>query len=290
MKRIRIVIGMLVMAVLLGICAPTEMKAADSYTDPQTFFNSCEYKNHAEFTDNYIYFCTKGKTAASTSQMRFYTLGFQITATGNGSSMYIDVKRGGNYLVEVKELAYDDGFTYTLYKISYDDICKVMGNKNSTTWNNINKASAVTFQMDAIMTYKPSGSDTPACEITAESTTGKITPSTSKLWYTNNSEDLSELEDMFSVGRFEHYKGIKQTLRNNTLTVNFYAKYTDVTATGYKIDPVTSKITTLTGGVFQRTGNHFRHIVFVIRLLLDASKKEFHMKPLSHTLDIARKK
>jgi len=81
------IIGMLILCLLLTVVPDYEIKAALSYSDPKTFFDTCtDQKRHAEFTDGYIYYCTKGKTAGSSSYKRFRTIGFQITASAGDNN------------------------------------------------------------------------------------------------------------------------------------------------------------------------------------------------------------
>lgn len=250
------IIGTLIICMLLLLLPTDETKAADSYTDPKTFFDTCKNREtHAEFTNGHIYYCTKGKTAGSTASKRFRTIGFQITASAGGYSMSIDVARGGSYLFDVAgDVLYSDGSTYNLYCISYETIAELMQGKDPDTWAAINNSSLVNFKIDAIMSVVPSGSSFPVGYVAYEGAGALMFGGdTSRIYYVGTPWGLSGIESEFGAGKFTYYKDINKFIQNPTLTVNLYAGETGVTSTkGYKIESSTNKIEnyTLTGKRF----------------------------------------
>ena len=142
------------LVIMAGTIVPivAAQKSDDYYKNAETFFNECDDQYyHTDFANQSIYYAVRGKTAGSKNMLRYYTIGWQITAAANGKSMSVDVKRDGNYLISEPEVPAKDGYTYTLFHISYENIAKLMTAKDAATWTTINKSSSVTFYMDAIM-------------------------------------------------------------------------------------------------------------------------------------------
>ena len=175
-------------------------KSDDYYKNAKTFFDECDDQYyHIEFANQTIYYATRGKTASSNNVRRYNTIGWQITAEANDMSMSIDVKRNGNYLTSEPEVPAKDGYTYVLFCISYENIAKLMNAKDPDTWAAINKSSAVTFYMDAIMSIKQPGKDSPEGYIVSENGNGTVTfNGSSHVYYMRDMAQRNAIQSMFS--------------------------------------------------------------------------------------------
>lgn len=244
-KRKSIILNLIIFIFVFCLMIPTEVKAsADSYTDAKTFFETCsDTEYHVDFADMSIYYATKAKSASSGKSLRYQTIGWQIRLEANGQSISVDVKRGGSYLQEVNEEYSTDGYCYSLYKINYNQLCDLASKKNPTAWNSMKTASTIYVYMDAILSWKNPGSNTPAGDIISENGYGSVTfNDATKVWYMGNEADRNVALSKFNT-KFEGYYNLKRPVKNNTLNITYNAGYTDVTSTaGYKIDPLTGQI------------------------------------------------
>jgi len=239
-KNIKTLLVVMLTTLLCASCFISETKAADSYRDPKTFFDTCNDRNyHVEFTDGSIFYATKGRTSQSASNTRFRTIGFRITATGNRQSMSICVKRNGLYLKDVAgDVSYSDGFTYNLYQIKYETIAQIMNNNDANLWATINNGSYVTFRMDAIMTTVPSGSNTPVADVATESN-GYLTYTNggNGVYCVGDAGGLAAMEETFGKGTFQYYYNIQKGLFNNNLVVYYFSGADGVTSSkGYQVN------------------------------------------------------
>lgn len=132
------------LSILMHGIGTESYEAATNYDNAKEFYTSTESpkdKAHAEAYNGMFYLSTCGKTASSSTRLRFFTLGFDVTLSANGYEVSFAVKRGGAYvgdtyvgdgsMIEHVSAARDDtdGYSYRLYyiptKTLYDLASKV---------------------------------------------------------------------------------------------------------------------------------------------------------------------
>ncbi len=234
MKKIKQLIIVLIAMIMTIPFGMTEMKAADSYEDASTFFNSAnDDKYRCEFIDDYFYYATKGKIGSADNR-RYGSIGWRIIATGNGQSMYVDVARSWNngtssykseYLEEIQEEQETEGstkYSYNLYRISYSNIAKRMNGKNATLWTEICKGNSVQFQFTAILSVKPGGSTDTTSHIIKELPNGEVTfDNKTHVYYVGTEEGLAGIQALFTSTDFSPFYEIQGRLYNPTLSIQY---------------------------------------------------------------------
>lgn len=247
MKQIYKRIGMLLLCIVCILFAcPEEAEAASSYTDAKLYYDTCEDKtNRIEFVggegQERIYFANRAGVG-STAYKRFTTIGWEITMTGNGKSISMDFKIDGSYLSMVHTTTHS-GYNYTLYSISYQELCKLAEIKNPSVWKEICRASEIRIRLDAIVTWKNPGSTETVCKINSESGYGTCNFSNGSYWRFSNSSDLAAAKSVFTRQTFEGYYNLGEPVPNYSYEINYYAGYTDVkSTTGYTINSTSGLI------------------------------------------------
>lgn len=237
---------------MVVLCFPAEMAyaAASSYTNAKEFFDSTGEKNgkHIDIYNGNIYFATQAKLSSSSSNLRYYTLGFDVTLTGNGKSVSFAVKRGGS-LAEVPESGKKDGtYEYILYCISTNSIRTLARATKNTSVETVLAASNIEVRMDAIMTTLQNGTVHGGI---VENGSGGITVTSNPVYRLKNSTDLSVMKDIFSGHDFKSYTNIAQPLDNCQLDIMYQlGAYTSL-GSGYTTSSVTIGGQTLTNVLFQ---------------------------------------
>ena len=152
----------LLLTALTGLT--TTYWGATSYTNAKEFYHSTEPSKpyHVETANGTIYYATCAKQASSTSNLRYYTLGFDISLSGNGHTLSFAVKRNGDSMVEIDSHS-DQTYVYNLYAINDSTLYQLASKANPTAASYILDAASITVKMDAILTTKRN--DTPAGSI-----------------------------------------------------------------------------------------------------------------------------
>lgn len=95
-KAKRIMALFLVFVMMISIGYKEEYAGATSYTNAKEFYESVSYLKKAETYNGEFYLATMAKLAASSSNLRYHTLGFDITLSGNGASVSFSVALGAS--------------------------------------------------------------------------------------------------------------------------------------------------------------------------------------------------
>lgn len=212
---------MLVLSFLIMMLPNDTYQAVDasSYTNAKEFYHSTGDK-HIDVEGGDVYFATQAKMAASSSNTRYTTLGFDVTLTGGGRNVTFSVKRGGT----LKEVPYssvqDNGYEYLLYRIAVDDLIRLAqatGNSNTSTVLN---ASIIDVCMDAIMTTKKNGVEKGWI---SENGYGGLNESSDGVYHLKNTSHLDKMMEIFSGHNFKSYKNIEDELKNHLLAIVYDA-------------------------------------------------------------------
>ena len=137
-----------------------DYQAASSYTNAKLFYESTYAKDdinddaHAEAVNGSFYFATCSKKAASSTNLRYQTLGFDVSLSANGYTVSFAVKRGDS-MPELIEAGVDDGtYVYNLYCIETEALYELGSTVNASAMEKIKKADKIRVKVDAIMTLK----------------------------------------------------------------------------------------------------------------------------------------
>lgn len=214
-----------------------EVKAADSYEDAVDFYENAKNIYHCEFADMNFYYATKGKIG-NPDKIRYGSIGWRITATANGKTLFIDVDKDPENPDKKTQMIHIDnqnynGYSYDLYSISYEAIANLMSNKDSATWNKINESSWVTFSFTAIMSIKPGGETDTVSHVIAEDGKGGVTfDNTTHVYYLGTDEGLAGIQALFTSTDFSPFYKIKQRVENPTLTITYNLNGGKINSTG----------------------------------------------------------
>lgn len=211
---------------LIGLVQPlcdTEMyQAATSYTNAKEFYESTaqtDWSYHAEAANGKVYYATQAKIASSSTNTRYYTVGFDVTLSGNGHSVSFTVQRQGGSMTQVGNPVRSGNYEYNLYVITEDKLFELATKANSTSAAYVLSASTINVRMDAIMTTISAGSTTPNGGITENGYGGFTKRGT--IYRLKDSSDLKKMKEIFSGHLFESYKDIKVDLENYLLQVRY---------------------------------------------------------------------
>lgn len=233
-KLLKPIIITVLLALSLIVPANKKLEAATSYSHAKEFYETCNNLDgqHIELYNGYLYYATYAKLATSEQNLKYTSLGFDITLYANGKSMVISLEKGGDYLRVVDSRNYkqngteyepnekkESGSNYSLYKISYEDIKTLALAKDNSLATQILSNQRITIILDAIMTTKQYGKVHGSL---SEDGKGNVKLSGTTYRLINDSE-LKELKKVFSTNghTFESFYDIRQYMSNNTLTVKY---------------------------------------------------------------------
>ena len=212
---------LLLIVTCIGILPQEQTYAATSYTNAYEFYHTAEsrlkgrkYSAEAEYGN--VYYATSAKVATSSSNLRYHTLGFDITLTGNGRSVSFAVQRGGNSMVEVdKQIV--GGYEYILYYIPEQTLYNLATTSNPSIAPTVLSASTIYVTMNAIMTTKQGASLGGGV---AENGAGGLSE-WGKVYHLGNYRHLSTMKSIFSGHDFRSYTDIQEPLKNPSLSIKY---------------------------------------------------------------------
>ena len=197
-------------------------QAASSYTNAKEFYESTARNGenyHAEAANGRVYYATKAKLASSSTNTRYYTVGFDVTLSGNGHSVSFTVQRQGGSMTQAGESVKNGNYEYNLYMITEDKLFELATKADSTNAAYVLGASTINVRMDAIMTTISPGSTTPNGGITENGYGGFTKWGT--IYRLRESAALKEMKQIFSGHLFESYTDIKAYIENYLLNVRY---------------------------------------------------------------------
>lgn len=222
-KKRKFITVCLLFALLVGLiqslCNTETYQAATSYTNAKEFYESTTRVDrlyHAEAAFGRVYYATQAKLAYSSTNKKYYTVGFDVTLSGNGRSVSFTVQREGGSMTQI-DIQKDGGYEYILYAITEDKLFELATKANSTNAAYVLSASTINVRMDAIMTTKE-GSKIKG-GITENGSGGFIPWGT--IYRLKDSSDLKKMKEIFSGHTFESYKEIYADLENYLLNVRY---------------------------------------------------------------------
>lgn len=195
-----------------------EFQAASSYTNAMMFYESrtATHNRAVETVNGTIFYATKAKLASSSTNLRYHTLGFDITLIGNGQAVTFSVSRTGGSMVQISNVQYG-GYDYILYAIQDQTLFNLAMAANPSVAPTVLDASSIYVYMSAIMTTKQGGALGGGV---SETGTGGLYE-WGKVYHLNNYAHLSTMMRTFSGHTFESYINIYDILKNYQLYVNY---------------------------------------------------------------------
>lgn len=207
----------LLWAICFSLWGKCDVQAASSYVNAKEFFESTKNPSHVEIYNGDIYHATSGRLAAPGSSLRYYTVGHDITVSGNGASVSFALKRGGS-MQEISDVK-SGGYDYELYRISCQRLVELVSARNPSSANVIFQADVIEVRMDCILTTK-SGS---ALNGGVSETGNGGLNEWGVIYHLRDAGDLRAARRVFSGHDFATCINIVEQIRNYTLTVQYDA-------------------------------------------------------------------
>lgn len=210
-----------VVAMIMGLlfAKDEEFLGATSYTNAKEFYNSTALygdRYHAEMIDGTIYYATQAKLATSSTNLKYHTVGFDISLSGNGHTVSFTVQRTGGSMVEVDSRK-DGTYQYILYAVKDDKLFDLASKADPTNAAYVLDSAIINVKMDAIITTKQGNKLNG--EI-AENGSGGFTK-WGTIYRLKNSSDLSDAKTLFVGHEFKSYTNIYEDLKNPLLQVRY---------------------------------------------------------------------
>ncbi len=199
-----------------------EYKAATSYTNAKEFYESTanDFKPyHAEMINGCIYYATCAKLASSSTNLRYHTLGFDITLSGNGYSVTFTVQRTGGSMVEVNTVN-DGTHEYILYAIWDQTLYNLAYLTNPVATSYVLSAPTINVKMDAIMTTKQNNQLGGGI---AENGAGGFSH-WGTIYRLIDPAQQAAIKNIFTGHDFKSYFDIKESLPNYLLQIRYNAQ------------------------------------------------------------------
>lgn len=230
-------------------------EAATSYSNAKEFYETTARKGelyHAEGYNGKIYYATCAKLSSSSTNLKYYTVGFDVTLTGNGHTVSFTVKRGGSYMKQVHSVQ-SGGNEYILYCIDEETIYDLASNADAANAAYVLNTSIINVRMDAIMTTKQNGILKGGI---TEHRTGKFDP-WGTIYRLKNSSDLAEIKEVFSGHSFESYQNIQAYIENYQLSICYNVKGLNATDT---TPTVSSNYSINSSGILLKSGSTYNEM------------------------------
>lgn len=221
---------MYIVGILFCICIvfmvinKSEYKAATSYDNAKEFYESTgQYGEsyHADVSNGIFYLGTKAKVASSSSNLKYYTVGYDITLYGNGTNVTFAVKRGG-CMEQVSDIT-SAGYNYLLYRINTQTLYNLAVKADEAGAKKVLQSSIITIVANAIMTTKK-----------GTSLNGNLTEDGlggvkewGIIYHLKNNAEWEEMMDIFKGHKFKSYRNIEEDIENYHLSIRYVTNGTE---------------------------------------------------------------
>lgn len=210
---------------LLSFLPLEQYQAATSYTNAKEFYESTAVsgeKYHIDTINGTIYYATCGKAASPNSSLKYCTLGFDITLSGNGHSVSFSVQRAGGSMTEI-DSSQSGSYIYSLYAIETQTLYRLASAADSDNAAYILSAPTIHVKMDAIMTTKSGNTINGSIK---ENVSGGLEEK-APVYHLKNASDLQAIKNIFTGHMFESYQNINTDLENHLLSIRYVPDGTD---------------------------------------------------------------
>ena len=220
-------IGLLLFTISMVLCSGNSSEvhaAATSHTNAKEYYNSVDLSHGGlETYGGDLYHGTKAKKATSSSNLRYRTIGFEITVFSGSDSVTFCISRTGSYvdnsIPEVDSTEGGTAYQYSLWRIPWENIKSLATTVNSSAANRIFQSSSFTVRVSHIMTTFQ-GSNVHG--YITENGNGTVTPS-GTVYYLSNSSHLASMKAIFTRHDFAGMFNVTLPMYNPSLTVYYNA-------------------------------------------------------------------
>lgn len=278
--KIRVICGAVL--VLLGITAwdMGVAQAAASYSNAREFYESTgEDGCHTAIYGGSIYYATQARLASSPYNLKYCTVGYDVSMTANGQTVEFGVRRvedGSAESGSMREVpgsgVESGGYAYNLYSIPREELEQLAGFRNPQAAQALFDHSEVQVRIDAIMTTKQYGRVHGGV---SEDGSGGLTE-WGKVYHLKNGYDLVEMRKIFPGHTFAGFHGIARTLENYALTVRYKLDGGVPEEKGFRVK---EDILTDGNGPVLTSSRLMNGIMFLNQQSIRLVKKGYHIEP-----------
>lgn len=216
---------------------PEEVKAAGSYSNAREFFESTGADGcHAEVYGGTIYYATQAKLASASNNLKYGTVGYEISLSGGGQTVEFGVRRvedGSTENGSMREVAGSrvdwNGYRYNLYAISRKELEALAYRRNAKAAEVVLGSADITVRIHAIMTTKQNG--TMHGGVTEDGAGGLA--EWGRVYHLKNQDQLEALRNVFRGHTFLSFFNVERLLHNYSLSLRYKLNGGVVKARGY---------------------------------------------------------
>lgn len=224
MKKRKHTTRLLLFTMFLSMLAPfktTEIYyAATSYTNAKEFYESTALDGenyHAEMVNGTIYYATVGRKASSNANLKYTSIGSDITLSAGGQSLTFSVKIGQS-LTQIQSANVETStHMYHLYMISTESIYQLAMAINPNIATYIFNHSQINVLMNTIMTTSQYGITNGSIR---ENGKGGLYED-GNIYHLADSLDLATMRHIFRGHDFKSYINIKEKMNNPQLQLRY---------------------------------------------------------------------
>lgn len=283
--------GMVISCVLFLFINKKTCLAATSYDNAKEFYESTGKKGesyHADVSNGKFYLGTKAKLASSSANLKYYTVGYDITLLGNGKSVKFAVKRGDS--MELVSDVTSSGYNYLLYRINTNTLYDLAVKADESVAAKVLKAPVITVIANAIMTTKRG---TTLNGNVTEDGFGKLNE-WGTIYHLENDSEWKQMMKIFSGHEFKSYRNIEEELENYELSIRYITNGTtesnkncssvSTVGNGYVQksvvvnENVTEYVLHKNGTPVTTSGKIVNEIQLISPNTIDLKKKGYHLK------------
>ena len=197
-----------------------DVSAAGSYTNAKEFYESTGTQGyHIEAYSGAIYYATKAKLASGSGNLKYGTVGYDISLSGNGQTVNFSVKRNGNGAMQevVGSRVESGGYMYNLYSIPAEKLFALAMNTSPVAAAAVFGSSGITVRIDAVMTTSQNG--VKHGDVEEDGSGGLI--EWGSVYHLKNPSDLAAMRRIFSGHYFTSFYNICLPMDNFVLSIRY---------------------------------------------------------------------
>lgn len=217
-KKRYIIMFIAIISVSFFFIKKKDFLGATSYENAKEFYESTGMQGesyHADVSNGMFFLGTKAKLASSSSNLKYYTLGYDITLFGNGTSVSFAVKRGDS-MKQISEVT-KSGYNYLLYCIDTETLYDFASKADKTNAEKVLQSSVISVVANAIMTTKKG--NTIYGGITEDGLGGLEQWGT--IYHLKEDSKWKEMKRIFQGHEFKSYRNIEEELENYQLSIRY---------------------------------------------------------------------
>lgn len=279
-NRVRILWGVILALTGIAMWDMGFVRAAASYSNAREFYESTGGDGcHTAIYEGSIYYATQARLASSPYNLKYCTVGYDISMTANGQTVEFGVRRVEDNSGEagsMKEVpgsgVESNGYVYNLYSIPREELEQLAGFRNPQAAQLLFDNSQIQVRIDGIMTTKQYGRVHGGV---SEDGSGGLTE-WGKVYHLKNGRDLTEMKKIFPGHTFAGFHGIARILENYALTIRYKLDGGIPKAKGYQVknDMLMNK-----NGPVLTSSRLMNGIMLLNQQSIQLEKKGYHIEP-----------